>query len=71
MHGNAGQQVFVIGCSNYPEIMDVAFRRRFQRFIHVKLPDAKSQSQMMQKWYKRFNHTITKAEFDYMAKRLQ
>ena len=70
MQGNAGQQVFVIGCTNYPERMDVAFRRRFQRFIHVKLPDAKSQSKMMQKWYKGFNHTITKAEFDYMANRL-
>ena len=70
MQGNAGQQVFVIGCTNYPERMDVAFKRRFQRFIHVKLPDAKSQSQMMQLWYKGFNHTITKAEFDFMANRL-
>jgi AAA+ superfamily predicted ATPase len=50
--------------------MDVAFRRIFQRFVHVTLPDSKSQSQMMQNWYKGFNHTITKAEFDYMANRL-
>jgi hypothetical protein len=25
---------------------------------------------MMHKWYKGFNHTITKAKFDYMANRL-
>ena len=71
MQGNAGQQVFVIGCTNYPDRIDVAFRRRFQRYIHVKLPDPKSQSQMMHKWYKGHDHTITKAEFDYMANRLQ
>ncbi len=57
-------QVFVIGCTNYPEKMDVALRRSFQRFIHVILPDSKSQSQMMQKWYKELNHTIPTAEFD-------
>jgi SpoVK/Ycf46/Vps4 family AAA+-type ATPase len=42
MQSNAGLQVFIIGCTNYPERMDAAFRRRFQRLIKVKLTDAKS-----------------------------
>ena len=70
MQGKKGEQVFVIGCTNHPEKLDDAFRRRFQRFIHVKMPNINAQSQMMQKWYKGIDHTITKAEFEYMATKL-
>ena len=71
MEGKGGQQVFIIGCTNYPDRIDTAFRRRFQRFIHVTLPDVKAQSELMQKWYEGFNHTITKAEFQYIAQKLK
>ena len=71
MEGKGGQQVFIIGCTNYPDRIDTAFRRRFQRFIHVTLPDVKAQSELMQKWYAGFNHTITKAEFQYIAQKLK
>ena len=70
MQGKPGEQVFVIGCTNNPDKLDSAFRRRFQRFIHVKMPSRQAQAQMMQKWYKGIDHTITKAEFMYMAEQL-
>ena len=71
MQGQKGGKVFVIGCTNNPAKIDEAFRRRFQRFIHVKMPNKEAHSAMMQKFFQGCNHTITKAEFDYMATRLQ
>ena len=67
MQGEKGGQVFVIGSTNNPLKIAEAYRCRFQRFIHVKMPNIQAQSAMMQKWYNGHNHTISKAEFDYMA----
>ena len=70
MQGVKGGQVFVIGSTNNPLNIAEAFRCRFQRFIHVKMPNLQALSAMMQKWYMGHNHTISKAEFDYMAIKL-
>jgi hypothetical protein len=44
---DAADGVFVLGATNCPELLDPALLRRFQRRIHVGLPDAAAREAMM------------------------
>ena len=61
-------------CTTYEskiiKITDEAFPRRFQRYIHVKLPSHDNLALLMEKKMAGYHHTVTRPEFKYLAKKL-
>ncbi len=35
------ERVLMVGCTNFPDKLDIAVRRRFEKRIHIKLPNGK------------------------------
>jgi AAA+ superfamily predicted ATPase len=64
----------LLPCTTYEsktiKITDEAFPRRFQRYIHVKLPSHENLALLMEKKMAGYHHTVTRPEFKYLAKKL-
>ena len=60
------EKVSVMATTNMPWELDVAALRRFERKIHVAMPDKKSRKNIMT-LQSGTHHTLKEQDFDYLA----
>lgn len=61
--GNDVSGILILGATNLPWALDSAIRRRFEKRIHIPLPDARARSQMFKIHAKGTPSTLTMADF--------
>eukprot|EP01002_Notosolenus_urceolatus_P000632 NODE_1157_length_1547_cov_26.845127_g959_i0.p1 GENE.NODE_1157_length_1547_cov_26.845127_g959_i0~~NODE_1157_length_1547_cov_26.845127_g959_i0.p1 ORF type:complete len:473 (+),score=119.74 NODE_1157_length_1547_cov_26.845127_g959_i0:3-1421(+) len=69
--GSGGEQVLVLGATNMPWGLDLAFRRRFERRIYIPLPDVAARTVMFRLHVGKTPHTLSQSDFDYLAERTE
>jgi vacuolar protein-sorting-associated protein 4 len=68
---DAADGVFVLGATNCPELLDPAMLRRFQRRIHVGLPDAAAREAILRRAMGDTPHAIGEGEWARLAAGLE
>lgn len=61
--GKSGGNVLVLGATNYPESLDSAIRRRFEKRIEIVLPDKTARANIIQSSIGSTRHEITCDDF--------
>lgn len=65
----AHPNVFVIGATNVPHLMDPAFRRRFATQVYIPLPDEESREKLFKFEVSRWTNTLTDENFKDLTSR--
>src|SRR5436190_20692627 len=61
--GNDNEGVLLLGATNLPWTLDPAVRRRFQRKIHIPLPDEKARRQLFKISAEEMEVPLAKADY--------
>ena len=64
----AKKQIFLIGCTNYPQRIDPTFLRRFSKKIYVPLPNETERDHLVRLLLKKEQHTFEEEDIQWMAK---
>ncbi|XP_076112569.1 vacuolar protein sorting-associated protein 4B-like isoform X2 [Mytilus galloprovincialis] len=67
--GVDNKNVLVLGATNIPWVLDSAIRRRFEKRIHIPLPEAPARSEMFKLHLGNTPHTISEEDFRELGKR--
>jgi vacuolar protein-sorting-associated protein 4 len=59
--------VLVIGATNIPWAIDTGFRRRFQRRIHINLPNQSERKRIFEHYLNKSTHSLTSEQFEKLA----
>lgn len=59
--------ILVLGATNIPWGLDLAMRRRFQRIVHIGLPETSSRSTLFQLAIGDTPHTLTMQDYSHLA----
>src|SRR5436190_6002349 len=65
--GNDNEGVLLLGATNLPWTLDPAVRRRFQRKIHIPLPNEKARRQLFKISAEKMELTLRKADYIELA----
>lgn len=65
--GSSSEGVFVLAATNYPERIDNALRRRFQKRIYVPLPDLLGRGQLLKIKTAKLNHSLSDEDYANLA----
>ena len=63
---NIKEKVSVLATTNMPWELDVAALRRFERKIHIPMPDKKSRRNIMN-LHSGTHHTLKESDFEYLS----
>lgn len=66
-HNNDDRRVLMLGATNLPYSLDQAVRRRFDKRIHIPLPEAPARASMFKIHLGDTPHALTQREFDQLG----
>jgi vacuolar protein-sorting-associated protein 4 len=67
--GKDNDGVLVLAATNLPWTLDPAIRRRFQRKIHIPLPDEKARTRLFEIGTEDMGTNVTKADLEELGRR--
>ncbi|XP_015122978.1 vacuolar protein sorting-associated protein 4B [Diachasma alloeum] len=65
--GSDNDGILVLGATNTPWVLDAAIRRRFEKRIHIPLPDEIARAAMFKLHLRQNAHTLTEEDFKQLA----
>jgi len=65
--GNDNNGVLLLGATNYPEAIDSAIRRRFEKRIEIVLPNAQARAQILKLNIGTTPNTLTEEDYQWLA----
>ncbi|KAK9153711.1 hypothetical protein Sjap_001191 [Stephania japonica] len=69
--GNNDQKVLVLAATNTPYALDQAIRRRFDKRIHIPLPDLKARQHMFKVHLGDTPHNLAESDFEILARKTE
>lgn len=65
--GEENEGVLILGATNLPYSLDLAIRRRFQKRIHIPLPDKQARIEIFKINLRKIKHDLEKKHLDLLG----